>query len=94
MSSWVQRDLDVALEACVLAVDGTVVDYATGAAVQGHPGEVLARAANARAERGIALEAGWIVLTDGMTDAVFVESGRQIVAEFTHLGTVVVAGQE
>jgi 2-oxo-3-hexenedioate decarboxylase len=68
------------------------VDSATGAAVQGHPAEALALAANALAERGLALEAGWIVLTGGMTDAVFVEPGKQIVAEFTHLGSVTVAG--
>jgi len=86
------RDLDLALEACVLSVDGTVVDSATGAAVQGHPAEALALAANALAERGLALEAGWIVLTGGMTDAVFVQPGEQIVAEFTHLGSVTVSG--
>jgi 2-oxo-3-hexenedioate decarboxylase len=86
------RDLDLALEACVLQVDGTVVDSATGAAVQGHPAQALALAANALAERGLALEAGWIVLTGGMTDAVFVEPGQQIVAEFTNLGSVTVAG--
>jgi 2-oxo-3-hexenedioate decarboxylase len=87
------RDLDLALEACVLSVDGTVVDSATGAAIQGHPAEALALAANALAERGLGLDAGWMILTGGMTDAVFVEPGQQIVAEFTHLGTVVVAGQ-
>jgi 2-oxo-3-hexenedioate decarboxylase len=85
-------ELDLALEACDLSVDGTVVDSATGAAVQGHPAEALALAANALAERGIALEAGWVVLTGGMTDAVFIESGQQIVAQFTHLGSVTVAG--
>ncbi|GAA4383575.1 2-keto-4-pentenoate hydratase [Tsukamurella soli] len=86
------RSLDLALEACVLSVNGTVVDSATGAAVQGHPAEALALAANALAERGIALEPGWVVLTGGMTDAVFIEPGDQIAAEFTHLGNVVVGG--
>jgi 2-oxo-3-hexenedioate decarboxylase len=85
-------ELDLALEACDLSIDGTVVDSATGAAVQGHPAQALALAANALAERGIALEAGWLVLTGGMTDAVFIESGRQIVAQFTHLGSVTVTG--
>ncbi|MEV3963025.1 fumarylacetoacetate hydrolase family protein [Nocardia sp. NPDC050193] len=85
-------DLDLALEECVLRMDGTVVDSATGAAVQGHPAQALALAANALAERGLALEAGWIVLTGGMTDAVPVESGTQIAAEFTHLGTVNMTG--
>ncbi|WP_328393445.1 2-keto-4-pentenoate hydratase [Nocardia sp. NBC_00416] len=86
------EDLDLALEECVLHMDGAVVDSATGAAVQGHPAQALALAANALAERGLTLEAGWIVLTGGMTDAVFVQPGKPIVAEFTHLGSVTVAG--
>ncbi|SLI61402.1 4-oxalocrotonate decarboxylase [Mycobacteroides abscessus subsp. abscessus] len=42
------EDLDLALEACLLEVDGEVVDSATGAAVHGHPAEALAFAANIR----------------------------------------------
>ena len=86
------RYLDLAAEEVVLSVDGTVVDTATGAAVQGHPAEALALAANALSERGIALEPGWIVLTGGMTDAVFVEPGQPIVARFSNLGSITVTG--
>ncbi|GGO22494.1 4-oxalocrotonate decarboxylase [Microbispora hainanensis] len=82
--------LDLALEACVLSVAGTVVDTATGAAVQGHPARALALAANSLAERGLALEEGWIVLTGGMTDAVPLEPGRPVAAEFAHLGALMV----
>jgi 2-oxo-3-hexenedioate decarboxylase len=81
-------ELDLALEACLLEVDGEVVDSATGAAVQGHPAEALALAANALAERRIALEPGWVVLTGGMTDAVFAPHGGQIAAHFSNLGSV------
>ncbi len=84
--------LDLALEAVLLEVDGAVVDSATGAAVQGHPGEALALAANDLGARGLQLEAGWIVLTGGMTDAVFVQPGAKVAAHFTSLGSVVVAG--
>jgi len=84
------KNLDLALEACVLTVNGTVVDTATGAAVQGHPAEALALAANALAARGEAIEAGQLVLTGGLTDAVFVHAGDQIGAEFTRLGSVFV----
>jgi 2-oxo-3-hexenedioate decarboxylase len=84
--------LDLALEACLLGIDGQVVDSATGAAVQGHPGEALALAANALGARGIEIEPGWIVLTGGLTDAVFLEPGREVSAEFTHLGTLRVMG--
>lgn len=85
-------DLDLALEACLLEVDGEVVDSATGAAVHGHPAEALAFAANTLAERGLAIEAGWVVLTGGMTDAVPVTPGVRIAAHFTKLGTVTVGG--
>jgi 2-oxo-3-hexenedioate decarboxylase len=81
-------DLDLALEACLLEVDGEVVDSATGAAVQGHPGEALALAANSLARRRIALEPGWLVLTGGLTDAVTVEPGTRVAARFTSLGSV------
>ncbi len=85
-------DLDLSLEAVLLEVDGQVVDSATGAAVQGHPAEALAFAANTLAERGHAIEAGWVVLTGGMTDAVAVPPGARVAAHFTHLGSITVAG--
>jgi 2-oxo-3-hexenedioate decarboxylase len=80
--------LDLALEACLLSLDGRVVDSATGAAVLGHPAEALALAANLLGRRGLALEEGWTVLTGGMTDAVAVAPGHSIRAEFTHLGSL------
>ncbi|MGB3770454.1 MAG: fumarylacetoacetate hydrolase family protein [Rhodococcus sp. (in: high G+C Gram-positive bacteria)] len=84
--------LDLGLEACLLDVDGEIVDSATGAAVWGHPAEALAFAANTLAERGLAIEAGWVVLTGGMTDAVPLQSGSRVAAHFTSLGTVTVSG--
>ena len=84
--------LDLSLEAVLVEVNGVVVDSATGAAVQGHPGEALALAANDLARRGHAIEAGWIVLTGGMTDAVFAPPGASIAMHFTHLGSVFLNG--
>ena len=84
--------LDLVGEECVLEVDGQVVDRATGAAVLGHPAEALALAANVLARRGQRLEAGWTVLSGGMTDAVPAGPGVRIAAHFTHLGTVVLDG--
>ena len=84
--------IDLSLEACLLEVDGQVVDSATGAAVQGHPGEAVALAANVLAERGLAIEAGWIVLTGGMTDAIHVQPRATVSAHFTHLGSIVLNG--
>jgi 2-oxo-3-hexenedioate decarboxylase len=84
--------LDLSLEAALLEVDGHIVDTATGAAVQGHPAEALALAANSLAARGLALEPGWLVLTGGMTDAVDLRPGGRVAAHFSNLGSVTVAG--
>lgn len=84
--------LDLSLEATLLEVDGQIVDTATGAAVQGHPAEALALAANALGARGLALEPGWLVLTGGMTDAVPLRSGSRVAAHFSHLGSVTLSG--
>jgi 2-oxo-3-hexenedioate decarboxylase len=84
--------LDLGLEACLLELNGQVVDSATGAAVQGHPAEALALAANDLGRRGLAIEPGWIVLTGGMTDAVAIPPGTVLAAHFTHLGSLFLAG--
>ena len=80
--------LDLALEACLVNVDGQVVDSATGAAVSGHPAEALASAVNDLARRGLAIQAGWLVLTGAMTDAVPCPAGTSVSAHFTNLGSV------
>jgi 2-oxo-3-hexenedioate decarboxylase len=84
--------LDLSLEAVLVEIGGAVVDSATGAAVQGHPGEALAWAANELAGRGQAIEAGWIVLTGGMTEAVACPPGASVALHFTHLGSVFLNG--
>ncbi len=84
--------IDLALEGVLVEVGGQIVDSATGAAVQGHPGEALALAANDLTRRGHAIEAGMIVLTGGMTDAVFAPPGSSIAVHFTNLGSCFVNG--
>ena len=64
------------------------LDLATSSAVQGHPAEALALAANYLGRRGLAVEPGWVVLTGGMTDAVDVPPGAVLAAHFTHLGSL------
>lgn len=84
--------LDLAAERCTLEVDGAAVDRATGEAVLGHPAKALALAANVLAERDLALEPGWLVLTGGLTDAVPVSSSTRVVARFSRLGDVPLRG--
>lgn len=81
-------ELDLAAEAVEVVVDGAVVHRATGADVLGHPAEALALAVNDLATRGLAIEAGWIVLTGGMSDAVFATPGSTVSCRFAHLGDV------
>lgn len=81
--------IDLSFETVLLEQDGEIVASATGAAVQGNPGEALALAANVLAERGLAIEAGWVVLTGGMTDALPIGPGGRVAAHFAHLGSVV-----
>ena len=85
-------DVDLSMEACLMEVDGDIVDSATGSAVLGHPAEALAFAAKTFGARGVSLQPGWVVLTGGMTDAITVEPGSRVAAHFTSLGSVTVAG--
>ena len=91
MISAVTKAVSETVAAPVAAVR-VIVDSATGAAVQGHPGEALALAANELARRGLAIEAGWIVLTGGMTDAVYSPPGSSVACHFTNLGSVFISG--
>ncbi|MAT04790.1 MAG: 4-oxalocrotonate decarboxylase [Acidimicrobiaceae bacterium] len=67
-----------------------IVASAAGAAVLGHPAAAAACLANHLGNRGRALEAGWVVLTGGLTDAVPLAAGSHVTATFAHLGTVAI----
>jgi len=96
MSEWtVERAASVLLEAEAartgrppITDEWPGLDLATAYAVQGHPAEALALAANDLGRRGLAIEPGWIALTGGMTDAVAVPPGAALAAHFTHLGSL------
>jgi len=85
--------LDLLHEGVLVEVGGEVIDSATGAAVQGHPAEALALAAKELSKRGHAIEAGWVVLTGGMTDAVPLVDGAYVGMHFSNLGSIYVRGQ-
>jgi 2-oxo-3-hexenedioate decarboxylase len=80
--------LDLNLEACLVEVDGQVVDSGTGAAAAGHPAEALAWAANALAAQGLVLEPGWLVLTGALTAPVPLPPGTPLAVHFTTLGSL------
>jgi 2-oxo-3-hexenedioate decarboxylase len=73
---------------CVLTVDGAVHATAAGAAVMDDPGLAAAWLLERLAEHGESLAPGSIVLTGGLTEAVALEPGMVVRAEFDRLGTV------
>lgn len=82
------RDFDLVGEHVAVSKNGEFVYEATGAAVQGNPAYALALAVNELAERGQFVDAGEVVLTGGMTDAVPIGPGDTISAVFSKLGTL------
>lgn len=87
-------DIDLLTESVEVYVDGKLEQTGTGKDVQGHPGEALALAANDLARRGLAIEPGWVVLTGGVTDAVFAPPGSKVEVKFGTLGEVTIDGGE
>lgn len=85
-------EVDLFHEGCLLEVDGAPVAGATGAVVHGDPAAALAAAANKLALRGLAFEAGWVVLTGALIEPVAVAPGTAIAAHYPTLGTVTIAG--
>ena len=79
-------DVDLPAVEVRLLVDGEVVETGRGDAVLGHPAEAVAWLANTLGERGVALEAGHLVLPGSCTRAVPVRSGQTVRAEFEGLG--------
>jgi 2-oxo-3-hexenedioate decarboxylase len=80
--------LDLSLVGVLFEHDGALVSTATGAAALGHPAEAVARLANFLGARGSRLEAGWLVYTGGLTNAVPLTTGTHVRATFAHLGSV------
>lgn len=80
--------IDLSLTACLLEENGALVATAAGAAILGHPAMAVASLANFLGQRGRQLEAGWIVLSGGLTAARSLTPGLQVLATFAHLGRV------
>jgi 2-oxo-3-hexenedioate decarboxylase len=80
---------DLSLLGCVLEVDGIPVATAAGAAVVGHPAAAVAMLANWLGSRGRSVEAGWLVFTGGLTDAVPLAPHQTVTATFGRVGSVI-----
>jgi 2-oxo-3-hexenedioate decarboxylase len=80
--------VDLGLLGVLLEVGPDLVETAAGAACMGHPATAVAALANWLASRGQALEAGWVVLSGGLTSAVPLDAHAPVTATFAHLGCV------
>ncbi len=85
-------DIDLLAEKVEVYVDSKLEHTGTGADEQGHPGEALTLAANDLARRSLAIEAGQMVLTGGITDAVFAPPGSTVTCKFSTLGEITIKG--
>lgn len=84
---------DLALTGCVLEVDGRVVESAAGAAVMGHPAAAVAYMANQLVATDRRLEAGWVVLSGGLTAPVPLLPGSTVTATLSGLGSVTLGAE-
>jgi 2-keto-4-pentenoate hydratase len=82
------RGIDLKLLGCAFYKNGQLMSSASGAAVLGHPAASVAWMVRALARRGSGLRAGQIILSGALTEAVPVDPGDTIVAEFDGLGSV------
>jgi len=73
---------------CELSLNGEVAETGAGAAVLGNPLAAVVWLANTLGERGIALEAGHVVLPGACTKAIPFSAGDTVEASFAGLGAV------
>ncbi|MDT3396534.1 4-oxalocrotonate decarboxylase [Streptomyces sp. B1866] len=87
-------DGDLREEGCRIEVDGGTAGKGAGADVLGDPVHALLFAARLLARRGLRIEAGWTVLTGGVTDAAPFTAGSTATAVFSSLGSVSLTAAE
>ncbi|MDR2188627.1 MAG: 2-oxo-3-hexenedioate decarboxylase [Azonexus sp.] len=82
------QDLDLRTLGVVMEKNGEMVAMAASAAVMGHPAEAIAMLVNILAEQGEELAAGSFVMSGGITEAIPVKPGDNVIARFQELGSV------
>jgi 2-keto-4-pentenoate hydratase len=83
------QDLDLSLTGCLLHRNGRLAGTGAGGAVLGgSPVSALVWLANVLGERGVALEAGHVILPGSVTAAIPIGAGDTISATFDRIGTV------
>jgi 2-oxo-3-hexenedioate decarboxylase len=80
--------LDLRSLGMVLEHNGEAFSFGAGAAVLGHPALAVALLANLLAPRGETLEAGMVIMTGGITEAVACQAGDHVCLRMQDLGSV------
>jgi 2-oxo-3-hexenedioate decarboxylase len=82
------EELDLRTLGVVLEKNGQIVSMAAGAAVLGHPAAAVAMMANHLGARGQEIPAGSFIMTGGVTEAIAVQAGDNVLVRFQDLGSV------
>lgn len=83
-------DVDLRWVSALLARNGVIEESGVAAAVMNHPARGVVWLANKFAERGVALEAGQIVLAGSFTRPVMCRAGDTFHVDFGDLGSIAV----
>jgi len=81
-------DLDLRTLGVVLEINGEIKSIAAGAAVLGNPLAAVAMMANHLGERDQHIPAGSFIMTGGVTEALLVNPGDNVLVRFQDLGSV------
>jgi 2-oxo-3-hexenedioate decarboxylase len=81
-------DLDLRTLGVVLEINGEIKSMAAGAAVLGNPLAAVAMMANHLGERDQHIPAGTFIMTGGVTEALLVNPGDNVLVRFQDLGSV------
>lgn len=81
-------ELDLRTLGVVLEINGEIQTMAAGAAVLGHPLAAVAMLANHLGARGQEIPAGSFIMTGGVTEAVAVKAGDNVIVRYQDLGSV------
>ncbi len=82
------EELDLESLGVVLEKNGELVATGASAAVMGHPADAIALLVKVLHELGLELPAGSFVMSGGITEAIAVKPGDNVIARFQELGSV------
>ena len=88
IGNWSKPDIDCSNLGMILEVDGRAAQVGSSAAILGNPARSLAAASRMVAEHGERLEAGWIIMAGGATEAVALTAGVSVRNTVEKLGSV------